>query len=42
MVEFETRDQKPLIGEELHAIYPKIKGKNHEILGKYRTFVAGT
>ena len=39
-VEFETRNQEPLIDEELHAVYTKLRGTDHEASGREKTFGA--
>jgi len=39
-IEFETRNQAPLIDEEFHAVYPKLKGSEHEATSNKPTFVS--
>ncbi|HEX3674860.1 MAG TPA: hypothetical protein VHU87_11345 [Rhizomicrobium sp.] len=39
-IEFQTRNQKPLIAEQFHAVYPKLKGHDHDSTSANKTFVA--
>ena len=40
LVEFETRNQEPLIDEEVHIVSPKLRGTNHETSYREKTFLA--
>lgn len=39
-IEFETRNQTPLIKENLHIVWPKLQGSEHEAHNNKPTFVA--
>jgi hypothetical protein len=39
-IEFETRNQESLIGEDFHAVYPKLTGRDHDTTSNKPTFVA--
>jgi hypothetical protein len=39
-IEFQTRNQTPLIDEESHTIFSKLQGSDHESKNKTKTFVA--
>jgi hypothetical protein len=38
-IEFQTRNQEPLIDEDLHIVYPTLKGTEHDAKDKTKTFV---
>jgi hypothetical protein len=40
LVEFETRNQEPLIDEKFHVVYTKLSGTDHERNGGKKTFLA--
>ncbi len=40
VLEFETRNQLPLMAEKIHLTFPKLTGKDHESDGAKRAFVA--
>src|SRR6266581_6617580 len=39
-IEFQTRNQEPLMGEDFHIVWPKLKGTEHEAKESKKTFVA--
>lgn len=39
-LDFETPDQTPLFKEHFHAVYPKLRGKDHDAYHDGKTFVA--
>jgi hypothetical protein len=39
-IEFETRNQEPLIKHELHLVYPKLQGSEHDAWSNKPTFVS--
>ena len=39
-MEFQTRNQTPLMDEDLHIVWPKLKGNEHEARKSRKTFVA--
>jgi hypothetical protein len=39
-MEIETRNQEPLMEENFHIVWPKLKGAEHEATKNNKTFVA--
>ena len=39
-MEFETRNQAPLMDVASHTVYPKLKGDEHDVNTNSKTFVA--
>ena len=39
-VEFQTRNQRPLLDQDFHIIWPKLKGAEHQADDKKKAFAA--